>query len=164
VNIAITTERGAFYYENINLGAKTIKAEFSSQLIKEKLQKITNNQLARVNSISTDTCDTILKTARLLQASPSLKHTFMIPCDPYGLQLLIQDICETPWFTKTVKQANDIMAHFKNSKKQNQILKELQRQFNDGKAPALIMACDTRWGTYSGEFKRLLSKTKALRA
>jgi hypothetical protein len=165
MNIAITTERGAFHYKNIDLGAATISSEFCAEKIENRLQVITKNQMNRINSISTDTCDTIFKTARLLQSFPGLKHTFMISCDPHGLQLLIQDICEFPIFTKVVKQANEIVAHFKSAKKQYQILKELQRQHSDnGKALALIMACDIRWGTYSGEFRRLLSESKALRA
>jgi hypothetical protein len=41
MNIAVTIERGAFYYENINLGAKTVSTEFSAELIERKLQDIT---------------------------------------------------------------------------------------------------------------------------
>jgi hypothetical protein len=36
------------------------------------------------------------------------------------------------------------MAHFKGVKKQYQILKQLQRKHYNGKALALIMACDVR--------------------
>ena len=164
MNIALTTPRGAFYYENIVLGSATVSAEFCAEKIEQRLQHITKQRMRRVNSISTDTCDTMLKTARLLRALPSLKHTFMVPCDPHGLQLLIQDICKFTWFTKVVRQANEIVAHFKGSKKQYQVLKELQRRIYGGKALALIMACDVRWGTYSGEFKRLLDVSKALKA
>lgn len=163
MNIAVTTERGAFYNQNLDIGADTASAEYCAEKIEQRCQLITKGRLNRINSISTDTCDTMLKTARLLQATPSMKHTFMIPCDPHGLQLLIQDICEFPAFAPTVKQADEIVAHFKQSKKQYQILKQLQRQCYDGKALALIMSCDVRWGTYSGEFQRLLSEAKALR-
>jgi hypothetical protein len=89
----------------------------------------------------------MLKTARLLQALPSFQHTFMVPCDPHGLQLFIQDICESSAFRATVKQADEIVAHFKGSKKQYQILKQLQRELYpspQGKAYALILRCKTR--------------------
>ena len=76
----------------------------------------------------TDTCDIMLKTARLLQALPSFQHVFMVPCDPHGLQLLIQDICESPKFRGAVRKADEIVAHFKGSKKQYQVLKQLQRE------------------------------------
>jgi hypothetical protein len=69
----------------------------------------------------------------------------MIPCDPHSLQLLIHDICELLIFVKMVKQANEVVAYFKSAKKQYQILKDLQRQHLDnGKALALIIACDVR--------------------
>jgi hypothetical protein len=89
INISITTERGAFYYENINLGTTSVTAEFYTEKIEQQIRSITKGQPKRINYISTDTCDTILKTGRLLQALPSFQHVFMIPCDPHGLQLLI---------------------------------------------------------------------------
>jgi hypothetical protein len=66
MNISITTERGAFYYKNIDLGATTVNAEFCAKKIEQQARSITKEQLKRINSISTDTCDTILKTAHLL--------------------------------------------------------------------------------------------------
>jgi hypothetical protein len=103
MNISITIERGAFYNKNINLGAATVSAEFCAEKINQQALLITKGQLQRINSISTDIYDTILKTARFLQALPSFQHTFMVPCDPHGLQLLIQDICESSAFRATVK-------------------------------------------------------------
>ena len=95
MNISVTTERGAFFVENIDLGAATVTAEYCTQLIEQRAQVITKGQLGHINSISTDTGGAMPKTARLLKALPSFQHTFMIPCDPHGLQLLIQDICKT---------------------------------------------------------------------
>ena len=167
MNISVTTERGAFYYENIYLDARAVTAEFCAEKIKQQARLITKGQLKCINSISTDTCDTMLKTARLLQALPSFQHTFMVPCDPHGLQLLIQDICESPAFRQSVKQADEIVSHFKGSKKQYQILKQLQRELCPsprGKAYALILRCKIRWGSCSGEIQRLISEAKALRA
>jgi hypothetical protein len=66
-----------------------------------------------------------------------------------------------------VKQADEIVSHFKGSKKQYQILKQLQRKLcpnRQGKAYALILRCKTRWGSNSGEVQRLISQAKALRA
>jgi hypothetical protein len=167
MNISITTERGAFYHKNIDLGANKVSAEFCAERIEQEAQLITKGQLQRINSISTDTCDTMFKAARLLQAIPSFRHTFMVPCDPHGLQLLIQDICESPAFRPTVKQADEIVGHFKRSKKQYQVLKQLQRELcpnRQGKAYALILRGKTRWGSCSGEIQRLISEAKALRA
>jgi hypothetical protein len=167
MNISVTTERGAFYYENIDLSAASVTAEFCAEKIEQETRLITKGQLTRINSISTDTCGTMLKTARLLQALPSFQHAFMIPCDPHGLQLLIQDICESPAFRPTIKQADEVVSHFKKAKKQYQILKQLQRELCPsprGKAYALILRCKIRWGSCSGEIQRLISQAKALRA
>jgi Protein of unknown function (DUF 659) len=167
MNISITTERGAFYHENIDLGAQAVTAEFCAEKIEQQARLITKGQLGRINSISTDTCDTMLKTARLLQALPSFQHAFMVPCDPHGLQLLIQDICESPTFRETVRKADEIVSHFKGSKKQYQVLKQLQRELcpsPQGKAYALILRGKTRWGSCAGEIQRLISQAKALRA
>jgi len=164
MNIAVTTPRGAFYYENITLGGTTISGEFCTEKIEQKMLQITKQRLKRINCISTDTCDTMLKTTRLLKALPALSHAFMIPCDPHGLQLLIRDICTFSWYQKIVKQANEVVAHFKSSKKQYQLLKDRQREIYGGKPLALVMACDTRWGTYSREVKRLIQIKAALKA
>jgi hypothetical protein len=58
----------------------------------------------------------MLKTAWLLQAYSSFKHAFMMPYDPYGLQLLVQDIYNYSIFQKVVKQANEIITYFKGFK------------------------------------------------
>ena len=167
MNIAIITDRGAFYDQNVDIGAAKATAEFCFEKIEQRAQAITKGQLQRINSISTDTCGTMLKTARLVQAHPPFQHTFMVPCDPHGLQLLIQDICNHPTFQDVVKQADEIVAHFKGAKQQYQILKELQRELcpnKRGKAYALTMRGKTRWGTAAREFQRLISEAKALRA
>jgi hypothetical protein len=66
MNIFITTERGAFYYENIDLGFTAVTAEFCTEKIEQQVRLMTKGELERINSISTDTCDTMLKAARLL--------------------------------------------------------------------------------------------------
>ena len=85
MNIAVTIERGAFYNQNLDLGADTASAEYYIEKIEQRYQLITKGRINRINSISIDTYDTMLKTARLLQTIPSIKYTFMIPCDPHGL-------------------------------------------------------------------------------
>jgi hypothetical protein len=66
INISITTERGAFCYKNINLGVTAVTVKYYAEKIKQEIRSITKGQPKRINSILTDTCDTILKTARLL--------------------------------------------------------------------------------------------------
>jgi hypothetical protein len=45
MNISITTERGAFYNENIDLGAITVSAEFCIEKIKQQALSIIKGQL-----------------------------------------------------------------------------------------------------------------------
>jgi Protein of unknown function (DUF 659) len=71
INIFITTERGAFYHKNINPSITAVTAEFYTEKIKQQIRLIIKGQPKRINFISIDTCDTMLKTGRLLQAFPS---------------------------------------------------------------------------------------------
>ena len=43
MNISITTERGAFYHENINLGAIAVTAEFCAEKIEQQTRLITKD-------------------------------------------------------------------------------------------------------------------------
>jgi hypothetical protein len=89
----------------------------------------------------------MLKAAQLLQSLPSFQHTLMVSYDPHGLELLIHDICNHSTLQKVIRQANEIVAHFKDAKKQYQILKELQRELcpnKQGKASALVTRGKTR--------------------
>jgi hypothetical protein len=45
INISITIERGAFYNENIDLGATTVSAEFYAEKIEQQALSITKGQL-----------------------------------------------------------------------------------------------------------------------
>jgi hypothetical protein len=51
MNISITTERGAFYYKNIDLGFITVTAEFCTEKIEQQARLITKGELERINSI-----------------------------------------------------------------------------------------------------------------
>jgi hypothetical protein len=147
MNVAVITERGAFYDQNIDIRTAKVSTEFCIKQITKRAQDIVKGRMNRIGSISTDTCNTMLKTAQLLQSLPSFQHTLMVPCDPYGLELLIHDICNHSTHQKIIKQADEIVAHFKGAKKQYQILKELQRELcpnKQGKASALIMRGKTR--------------------
>lgn len=164
INISANTSKGAFYIKNLDAGAETIDAEFSAGLVEQEMSLLTNGDLKRCNAFATDTCSTQRSTWDKLAVSPNLSHAFMVPCDPHGLQLLIQDILEHPIYAGTVKQADNIVNHFHHAKKQNAILQELVVENCGGKTKQLIMSCNVRWGTYTGEFKRLIDVRQALRA
>ena len=118
MNIAITIEQGAFYDSTIALGAATVGAEFCTEIIEKRLQVITKGKMKRVNALSTDTCDTMGNTGKLLEKIPSMAHTFHIYCDPHSLNLLIGDIMKDTLFAVTAIAADNIVAHFHSAKKQ----------------------------------------------
>ena len=59
-NISVTTRKGTFYYHNASLGSDTADAVYTAEKITEPLNMITKGRLSRINSISADTCSTML--------------------------------------------------------------------------------------------------------
>jgi hypothetical protein len=59
-NISVITRKGAFYYNNASLGPDTAGAVYTAEKIIEAFQGIIKNRLSRINSISADTCSTML--------------------------------------------------------------------------------------------------------
>jgi hypothetical protein len=63
MNVDVTTERGAFYDQNINIRAAKASAEFCIKQITKRAQNIIKERINRIGSILINTCGTILKTA-----------------------------------------------------------------------------------------------------
>ena len=162
LNISVGTAYGAFYYDNIDMGAATLSAETLGAKIEEVYTQITQAQLNRINSISGDSCSTNLAMFKQLQAQPALAHCFFIPCDAHSLQLLIKDICSHDTIKEVVSAVDNLVSHFKHSPKQYQIFKALQLQLLE-KPLNLTIACVTRWGTHAKEFQRLIYNEQVLK-
>jgi hypothetical protein len=118
MNIAITTKQGAFYDSTIALGAATVGAEFCAKIIEKRLQVITKGKMKRMNALSTDICDIIGNTGKLLKKKLLMTHTFYIYCNPHSLNLLIGDIVKDTLFAATAIAADNIVTHFYSAKKQ----------------------------------------------
>ncbi len=69
-----------------------------------------------------DTCPTQRKAARILASQQEYQKVFFVPCDSHGLQLLIKDILELPWFNKILKNVHAIITAFTGSLKQLDLL------------------------------------------
>jgi hypothetical protein len=54
MNFSLSTEKGAFFHSNIDLGAATVSAEFCADLAEKRLQAITRGKMNRVNSLHYD--------------------------------------------------------------------------------------------------------------
>ncbi len=62
----------------------------------KKIEKVVGiDRLHRINSVGTDTCNTMRDAWNQMARDPRAKHVFFIPCDSHGLQLLMKDIIET---------------------------------------------------------------------
>jgi hypothetical protein len=72
MNLSLSTEKGAFFDSNIDLGAATVSAKFCADLAEKRLQIITRGKMSRVNSLYTDICSPILSTLRQLKQRPDL--------------------------------------------------------------------------------------------
>src|SRR6266496_4874924 len=100
----------------------------AAEWLKFHLQLLSNSDLNRINSISTDTCPTMFAMHDILRESPELRHVFFIPCDSHGLQLLCKDLLTIPRFSLTHKKAQIIVKAFKKAPLQYARLREFQRQ------------------------------------
>lgn len=99
-----------------------------------------------MNSVATDTCNTIRSLWEILHTKERFKRTFFILCDSHGLQLLIKDIVEDPMFNDTMSDANYITAYFRGANKQLALLRHYQ-QLEYGDTYELTLAVKTRWKT-----------------
>lgn len=106
----------------------------------------TGGNLAKVNSLATDTEEKMQKMWKALASMPGLSHVFFVPCDSHGLQLLMKDIAGLAWFKELFHQAQAIPVYFHKADKQLSILRGYQ-QAEYGRTYAVTMSCITRWGT-----------------
>jgi hypothetical protein len=161
-NLSVVTRRGAFYYHNASLGPDTAGSVYTAEKITEALDVITKGRLSRINSISVDTCSTMLGSFDQFKNHTGLQHCFFIPCDPHGLQLLIKDILKYPAYASTEKATSQLIEHMHHADKQYQIFKEIQKRF-PGKHHVLVAPGNTRWGTHTKAFQRIIENIGPLR-
>lgn len=109
-----------------------------------QLHVISGGDLSRINSLATDTCPLMRKAWRVLQHNPEINHAFIVPCNSYGLQLLIKDIIlKLPKINETFKAAAALISSFHTSPKQYAILRAKQVEII-GKRIAFIASIETR--------------------
>lgn len=99
VVMTITTPTKSWFIHLNDMEDKTLDAPAISSWILNRLQGILLQldkavDWKRINSISTDTCHVMKSVWEKLEATPELRHCFMIPCDSHGLQLIMKDIVD----------------------------------------------------------------------
>ena len=82
----------AFYWTIINTHAVELTAENYLLLLAPILAEITANNPQRINSFSTDSCNTMRALRQYIQATSDFEHCFWVLCDLHGLQLLIKGL------------------------------------------------------------------------
>lgn len=99
VNISVQLPDGpAFYWKTFDTGDEQHTAENWVKLIWGGMQQLCGGDLSRINSICTDTENTMRSVHGLLGRFPELSHINFSLCDSHGLQLLIKDILLLPFF------------------------------------------------------------------
>jgi len=161
-NTCLHTPQGALHWTSQDIAAKRLTAENVATTLRQLMHEISNGEYSRLNSLSTDTCDTMLKTHWLMLQFPELKHVFFIPCDSHGLQLLVKDIVNLPVFKTILDQAQNIAKAFKKSTLQLARLRDIQKDIY-GKPKSLCLSVITRWGTQFRLIASVLNSKEALR-
>ena len=118
MNISIQVDSGAvFFLKNVDLGSATVDAEQTFNIIHSELSRLTNNQLKRISSFTTDTCAHNRKFFKLIQANNDLRHYFTVLYDSHGLNLLVSDILKLKRWKQITKQTMNILTYLRGSNK-----------------------------------------------
>ena len=161
-NLIALTARGPLFISHLQFHGEELNAERQMNFLVERLKILTGGQLSRINSLSTDTCNTMRKLWRLIKQRNGLKHILCAPCDSHGLQLLVKDILTNlSELTPTVKQANQVVSYFHRAVKQYERLRQYQMEIYQ-EHRSLTLAGMTRWGTNFLTVKSLLHSREAL--
>jgi hypothetical protein len=147
---------GSFYLETEHVGDKTLDAQFFVNWFFWKSKNYCLD-LNRISSLSTDTCATMQSTWTSLAKHPSLSHSFFVPCDSHGLQLLIKDLLQSELFSDTITKAQTIVSAFHQAKKQYSILRQKQE-----KVTAFVLSVLTQWVTQYSLTQSVLKNKQAL--
>lgn len=139
VNISVQLPDGpTFYWKTFDTGNERHTAENWVKLIWTEMLYLCDNNPARINSICTDTENTMRSVHDLLGKLPVLRHVSFSLCDSHGLQLLIKDILLLPYFEETFKDVSSVLTLFSRSKLQLSRLRACQRKRWNGIQRALI--------------------------
>jgi len=132
INLCILTKFGPFSIKYELVGTGTSSAGRIAQWINHQLEDLTQFleiEVPEINSVTTDTCNTMRSLWDELRAYRPFKRTIMIPCDSHGLQLLIKDIIEMiDPYKVTMERSNVIVAYFNKAHKQLALLRAHQRK------------------------------------
>ena len=160
-NISIHSKCGSMHYTSEDIGANRMTAVSAAQWLRNHLITLTNGDLTRLNSVTTDTCNTMFKMWTELRHDDKFKHCLFIPCDSHGIQLLVKDILKIQHFKDILHKAQSIVKAFKKAPLQYARLKQCQIDIY-GEPRSLILSVITRWGTQYRLVHSVLNNKEAL--
>lgn len=165
-NLCVVIEdQGAYYLfsDTINNSNESMNGRWTAYWTTKKLDKVVGaDGWHRINSVGTDTCNTMRDSWNRMARDPRARHVFFIPCDSHGLQLLMKDIIETTWFSDRFRSAQNDVTHFNKSPKQLTLLREKMCNAYNGKKRAFILSVLTRWGTQVNMIESVSRNRQAL--
>ena len=160
-NISLHADVGALYLETLQMDFLKHGGQETADYIDTQIRAWLNDDLSRVNSIATDTENTMRSFISCLNQKPGWGHVFWSPCDSHGIQLLMQHISGLPWFEDLFKRAGNIVTFFWKAEKQLETLRKHQKAAY-GRHYALTLSVLTRWGTQYRLIDSLLRSQQAL--
>src|SRR5205814_3618479 len=92
-----------------DIQSKQMTAAAAAQWLRNHLVTLMKGDIARINSIITDTCKLMFKMWLKIQKLDEFKHVFFIPCDLHGLQLLVGDLLKIPVFKEVLNKAPTVV-------------------------------------------------------
>src|SRR5579859_1443877 len=112
-NISIHSDPGSYHYISEDIGTLQMNAVTNADWLRNHLLMLSHNDPTRVNSITTDTCNTMFNIWEQFEHYDGFKHCFFIPCDSHGIQLLIEDVLHLPHFSNVLQQAQLVAKSFR---------------------------------------------------
>ena len=128
-NISVHSAIGSLHYISEDIRAKQMTAAASAQWLRNHLHTLSKGDLSRINSIATDTCNTMFNMWMEIQRFNELRHCLFIPCDSHGIQLLVKDLLQIPSLQSLLQQAQTVVNAFRNAPLQYARLREFQIQY-----------------------------------
>ena len=165
INLSINIVHGTFYFVSQEIGAESMNAANTAAWLMKQLDGVVKGDWTRVNSFATDTCSTMRRVWRILDADSRLdkSKSFFVPCDSHGIQLLIKDLLHVPYYEKVLSKVTNIITAFRASPKQLALLRQVQVECY-GKTIALVLSVITRWGTQAQAIESVYKNKEALKA
>ena len=114
---------GALYLESVEMDELKYSGQETADHLDKRIRAWCRDDITRVNSITTDTENTITAFMDTIHLKPAWRYVFWAPCDSYGLQLLIKYISDIPWFKDLFARAQKIVVFFWKANKQLTILR-----------------------------------------